>query len=347
VADVAEATKRALAAVIEWLKERRQPPARKRPAGAERLEPSQEQAPREVSRTAVCVGLLLARRLKGKYPLDDRDLDTGGGQVPGLSGANVQRILKDHGIEKKYSSMGGRTTRSSTPIARALIEKLDKHVDLGSLTDDERAQVAEAVELWLVDQVRAYFARKKLEVEIDLTKPGPVIVEDILRAAYEKKIGGPVAQHLVGAKLARRFPGRNIQNYPATAPDEQLQREADFLVENAAFHVSVAPTSDHLQRCVENLVQGRQPYLIVPAAQVAKARAFAEDKKIERKVAIVAIETFVGQNIDEMGEFHRGKVKPEMAAVLNEYNRRVVEVETDQSIQISVPKHLAEDSPPR
>jgi len=232
---------------------------------------------------------------------------------------------------------------SSTAMGRALIAQVEERVDLGGLTDEQGAQLVEAFERWLVDQTWARVARKKLEVEIDLTKPGPAIVEDILRAAHDKKIGGPVAQHLVGAKLARRFPAKKIENYPATAPDEELKREADFLVGNAAFHVSIAPTSDHLQRCAENLAQGRQPYMVVPAAQVAKARAFAEDKKIEGKVAIVAIETFVGQNIDEMGEFHRGKVKPEMAAVLHEYNRRVAEVEADQSIQISIPKHLAED----
>jgi hypothetical protein len=227
--------------------------------------------------------------------------------------------------------------------ARAIIRRVEQRVDLSELTEEQGAQLVEAFEGWLVDYPLPQAARKKLEVEIDLSKPGPVIVEDILRASYEKKIGGPVAQHLVGAKLARRFPNKTIENYPATAPDEQLKREADFLVENAAFHVSVAPTSDHLQRCVENLVQGRQAYMLVPAALVSKARVFAEDKKIEGKVAIVAIETFVGQNIDEMGEFHRDKVKPEMAAVLKEYNRRVVEAETDQSIQISVPKYLAED----
>jgi hypothetical protein len=343
VADVAEAKKRALAAVVEWFEDRRRSPARKRTTGVDTLEPAQEQKQREASRTAVCVGLLLCRRLKEKYPLDDKDLDTGGGQVPGLSGANIQRVLKSHGIEKKYSAMGGRTTRSSTPIARALIGKIEKYLDLASLTDEERAQVAEAVELWLVDQVRSYFARKKIEVEIDLTKPGPAIVEDILRAAHDKKIGGPVAQHLVEAKLARRFPDKVIESHTATTADEQLGREADIIIENAVFHVSVAPTSDHLQRCAENLVQGRQPYMIVPAAQIAKARAFAEDKKIEGKVAIVALESFVGQNIDEMGEFHRGRVKPEMAAVLKEYNRRVADVEYDQSIQIIIPKHLAED----
>ena len=232
--------------------------------------------------------------------------------------------------------------RSSAEMARQIMARVERRVDLGRLSPQEGLQLVEAFERWLVDQSWAHVARKKLDVEIDLTKPGPVIVEDILRAACEKQIGGPVAHHLVGAKLARRFPGKKIENYPATAPDEQLKREADFLVENAAFHVSVAPTSDHLQRCAENLAQGRQPYMVVPAAQVAKARAFAEDKKIECNVAIVAIETFVGQNIDEMGEFHRGKVKLEMAAVLDEYNRRVAEAETDQSIQISIPKHLAE-----
>lgn len=235
-----------------------------------------------------------------------------------------------------------RTTTAELLVTEVLLRADQTLGTVSTFTAAEVAELAESFERWLVAQPWAQAAQAKLEVQIDLTKPGPVIVEDILRAAYEKKIGGPVAQHLVGAKLARRFPGKIIENYAATAPDEQLKREADFLVENAAFHVSVAPTSDHLRRCAESLVQGRQPYLIVPAAQVAKARAFAEDKKIEGRVAIVAVETFVGQNIDEMGEFRRGKVKPEMAAVLAEYNRRVAEAETDQSIQISVPKHLAE-----
>ncbi|MGH9351675.1 MAG: DUF4928 family protein, partial [Terriglobia bacterium] len=128
-----------------------------------------------------------------------------------------------------------------------------------------------------------------------------------------------------------------------TAPDEQLKREADFLVENAVFHVSIAPNSGHIERCKENLLQGRKPYLIVPFEKVVDARVLARDKEILENVAIVAIETFVGQNIDEMGEFHTDRVKPEMAAVLKEYNRRVAEVETDQSIQISIPKNVSED----
>jgi hypothetical protein len=224
-----------------------------------------------------------------------------------------------------------------------MIARVEQQIGLERLSPQQRAQLVDAFQRWLVAQSWPHAAGTKLEVEIDSTKPGPLIIEDILSTACGRKIGSPVAQHLVGAKLARRFPRKTIENYPAAAPDEQPKREADFLVGNTAFHLSVTPASDHLQRCADNLAQGRQAYMIVPAAQVAKARALAEDQKIDGKVAIVAIEGFVGQNIDLMGEFNRPKLKVEIAGLLNEYNRRVADVETDQSIQISIPKHLVED----
>jgi hypothetical protein len=43
-----------------------------------------------------------------------------------------------------------------------------------------------------------------------------------------------------------------------------------------------------------------------------------------------------------MGEFSEAKTKTEIAAVLTEYNRRVAESENDQSIQIIIPKNVAE-----
>jgi len=195
----------------------------------------------------------------------------------------------------------------------------------------------------LINPVRAFFACRKLAVVIDLSKPGPVIVADIMTAAGEKKLGGPVAQHLVGAKLARKFPSKKIDNFRYTAADAQLGRDGDFTVENTAFHVTVAPTLAHLNKCGENIKQGRKPYLVVPADQISKAKAYAEAEKVEDKTAIASIEQFVGQNVDEMGEFAQGKTKMEIAAVLKEYNSRVAEVENDQSIQIIIPKNVAEE----
>jgi hypothetical protein len=214
-------------------------------------------------------------------------------------------------------------------------------VDLVTLMD-EVPELAESLHSWLDGQPWARAARPKLLVEVDLMKPGPVIVEDILRVAYEKELGGPVAQHLVGAKLARRFPDKKINNFPYTTADIQLGPDGDFTVENTAFHVTVAPTLAHLNKCGQSIKQGRKPYLIVPAAQISKARAYAEAEKVDDKTAITSIEQFVGQNVDEMGEFGQAKTKTEIAAVLTEYNRRVAEVENDQSIQIIIPKNVAE-----
>jgi hypothetical protein len=234
-----------------------------------------------------------------------------------------------------------RASHSSRRWAEEVVSRVEASVDLSQLTEQQAARLLDDMDRWIDNECWRVATRKKLQFIIDLSKPSPVIVDDILREASEKNVGGPVCHHLVGAVLARRFPQMIIDNYAATVHDEHLNREADFLIQDAALHVTVVPTSDHLQRCAENVLQGRQPYLIVPAAQIVKARALAEDKKLEEKVAIISIETFVGQNIAEMGEFNRDKIRPVVAAVLKEYNRRVAAVETDQSIQINIPKQLA------
>ena len=345
MADVDTVKDRIIGQLKEWLTERLErkskpaDPAKKNKAsntkkpGAEPVE----------TQTAVSVGLILCQKLKNKYPLEQSDMDTGGGQVPGLSAKNVHAIIKRHGITRRYAEEAGRTTRSSANKAKALMARIDADPDFKNLSEVERRQIVEAMEANLIQRVQAFFARKKLEVAINLSKPGPVIVADIMAAAYEKKLGGPVAQHLVGAKLARKFPNKTIDNFRYTAADAQLGRDGDFTVENTAFHVTVAPTLSHLNKCGENIKQGRKPYLIVPSDQVSKARAYAEAEKVEDKTAITSIEQFIGQNVDEMGEFAQGKTKTQIAAMLAEYNSRVAEVENDQSIQIVIPKNVAEE----
>ena len=239
-------------------------------------------------------------------------------------------------------------------IGRAIVNRAlgrirtELDIDVEALQDEQRVGLIQRFDDWLADEG---VPKRKLDIVIDLTKPGPAIVEDILSSSYRRKMGGVIAYHLVGAKLARRFPRKEIENYAAVPQDQRLRREADYLVGDAAFHVSIAVTSGHLQRCAENLMRGRRPYMIVPASEVEKARAYAEDEKILGRVAIVAIESFVGLNIVEMGEFRRDKVKAEIAGLLHEYNRRVAEVEADQSVQISISEHcpapdLPNEGPP-
>lgn len=48
------------------------------------------------------------------FPLNSDDFQTSSkGQVAGLGGANLKKILKEHGITQQLSSEGGRTSRGS------------------------------------------------------------------------------------------------------------------------------------------------------------------------------------------------------------------------------------------
>lgn len=49
-----------------------------------------------------------------EFPLNSDDFQTSSkGQVAGLGGANLKKILKEHGITQQLSAEGGRTSRGS------------------------------------------------------------------------------------------------------------------------------------------------------------------------------------------------------------------------------------------
>lgn len=338
MADLTEIKKRALEAVKAWYYERRK---RAEADGKSKAENTAKQ--REASRSAVCVGLVMVRSLKEKYPLSSEDIHTSNGQVKGLNGERIAAILKDHGIGKTYSSMGGRTTRASMPDAQDFLSRVPTVKGFADLTPQVRSAVLDTCEEWLIGKVQDFFAKQKLEIQVDLSKSGPAIVSGILKAARERKVGGPVAQHLVGAKLAHRYknhPHIKVDNFNTTAADKHLDRDGDFRVGDTAFHVTVGPTSLHIDKCGENIKNGLRPILLVPVDEMERAKHLAEDKSLQEDISIVPIESFVGQNVEELGEFTKEKVRPEIAAVLREYNRRVAEAESDQSLQIKMPKNV-------
>ena len=150
-----------------------------------------------------------------------------------------------------------------------------------------------ACEDWLIVRVREFFAKQKIEIQVDLTKSGPSIIDDILKIAEERKVGGPVSQHLVGAKLAHRLkdiPEIKVENFNTMAADQPLGRDGDFSIGDTAFHVTVGPTSLHLDKCAENIQNGLRPILLVPSDEIERAKHLAEDKGLYEKVSIVSIE---------------------------------------------------------
>lgn len=61
------------------------------------------------------------------------------------------------------------------------------------------------------------------------------VIADILETAQQRNQSGPVAQHLVGAKLALRFPHLEVGNFAYSAADDQAGRAGDFQLGSAAY----------------------------------------------------------------------------------------------------------------
>ena len=285
----------------------------------------------------MCAGLAVLERMRKAYPLKRADYVTPGNQVR-TSGSLIQAILGRNGEERRFTREGGRTTRATVPAAEGLAEGLNETMTLAGLSDDDRGRVIDELQAWLVERVRDYLDRQAIEVEVNLGKPAPQIVSDILEAAGAKS--GAVAQHLVGAKLAVRYPDLDIENFSYTTADQQLGRPGDFIVGDTAFHVTVAPMPTVLDKCGENLRNGYRSMLLVPDSRLQAARQMAEAIGVQERVGVVSIESFVGQNIEELGGFGRGGLAEGFRALLDKYNERVEAVEADRSLLMRLPANL-------
>ena len=299
---------------------------------------SHRPSPDEEPNTYVmCAGLAVLERMRRAYPLHRADYATPGNQVR-TSGSLIQSILERNGEERRFTREGGRTTRATVPAAEGLAAGLNETAALASLSDEDRGQVIDELQVWLVERVRGYLDQQAIEVEVNLGKPAPQIVSDILEAAGAKS--GAVAQHLVGAKLALRYPDLDIENFSYTTADQQLGRPGDFVVGDTAFHVTVSPMPPVLDKCEANLRNGYRSILLVLDSRLQAARQMAETIDVQERVGILAIESFVGQNIEELGEFGKGGLAEGFRKLLETYNERVGEVETDRSLLIRLPENL-------
>ena len=148
-----------------------------------------------------------------------------------------------------------------------------------------------------------------------------------------------VAQYLVGAKLQLRFPKADIPNQSYSTADEQLGRAGDFEIGDTVFHVTISPTSGHYEKCVRNTERGLCPYLLVPGALLEGAKQNA-DYSAPGRITVVSIESFIAQNVDELGQFTIASTREHLRGLLIAYNARVEAVDTDRSLLVEVPLNL-------
>jgi len=298
-----------------------------------------EEKSREIKRYAVCAGLAVCEHAKTSFPLQKADFLTDKNQVK-TSGPFIGNILKRFGIEKTYASEGGRTTRGTVPAAEALADKINDINEIKELSNDDRIKLLETLQEQLVGYVKGFFNRKRLEVEFDFSDSATQFIAKILAAAKDRNQGGAVSQHLVGAKLALRFPEIEVENQSYTTADRQLGRKGDFKIQDTIFHVTVAPNEALMTKMKGNLAENYRAVLITSLDNYAASCQIARLAGILSRIDIYSVDAFVAQNIDELASFNRTSFLRTFSKLLNIYNKRVDAIESEKSLLIEIPGQL-------
>ncbi|RAO18645.1 hypothetical protein LUPAC07_02339 [Micromonospora noduli] len=93
-------------------------------------------------------------------------------------------------------------------------------------------------------------------------------------------------------------------------------------------------------RCKANLADGFRSRVLVPGTKLAAAIQLADLARVGDRIAVQSVEDFVGTNVEEMAGFRDGGIRLGLRKLLDTYNSRVSEAETDPSLLIELPKNL-------
>lgn len=270
-----------------------------------------------------------------RLPLNGSDLVTaGGGQIAGLGGASISKILSRYDIKRKFAKEAGRTSRGSLAVMHAYVKLLnDLHAE-GKFDPDQ-------IERFWIDEVRNFFTAKPFTLNLDPAKGLIFVVNEIILQAETRRKSNPgvqytgaLLQHLVGAKLECVLPGFSISHHPFSAADDQRGRHADFEINLVAIHVTTWPTSDLLDKCASNIEAGLQPLIVTLDKLVKNANDLAEHLGVQHRVDVLSAQQFLASNLYELSRFESKQRDTAVIDLIDHYNSIVASVETDPSLKI-------------
>lgn len=292
------------------------------------------------SKGSIGAALHVLGRLRAVYDLHIASHVAGGeAQITGLSAGAVRSVLAEFGELRPLSAIGGRSNRGARGDVAALLDAMQP-LHLEQENEEVRVNVLRAMQQHLVTHyVSRFFAARRVKAVFDPASATARFIDAILDNARQSGKTGAVAEYLVGAKLACRFPEKEVRNKRFSTSDVQGGYAGDFEVGNTAFHVTVAPMPELFQKLKRNLEDGLRVYLLVPRAIVVGAQQNAT-LLAPGRIAVEAIESFVATNIDELTEFDGAKLKSGFRRLLEKYNERVDAVELDKSLLIDIPPNL-------
>lgn len=286
----------------------------------------------KVARNTVSIGIVVLDHLKRKCPVDEDKVLSHGGEVKNAR-SGLGNILESYQVPHSY--LKEVTTRQGHQDGQKLFELFEWGRKFEGLGDKARERILLNLISHLTQYATKWLKRQSLKMNIDRRLAPTAWIHMIVNNAKERS-GGVVEQHLIGAKLERRFKEMRVTNHPAYAGDQQTSRMGDFAIAGIVYHVTANPTRNVIQKCNENIRAGQNPLLLIPFEQENKARVLAQEEGIESELIIVSIESFIALNIVELAADESKDFFSILKEIVDIYNRRLTEVETDLSLQIEV-----------
>ncbi len=270
-----------------------------------------------------------------EFPLNPNDFQTGSkGQVAGIGGGNLRKILKEYGIMQILSSEGGRTSRGSMGL-------MIKYVEFLNAWNSEESVDFRVVEAYWAEQVLEYFRNQPFVLAADASKTIAANLDDLFEQAKKKQLQNPgtqylgtVLQHLVAAKLSIILPPGSFEVYGASVADAPTARSGDFSINNTVIHCTTAPGGALITKCQTNIKSGYKPIIITVFDRVRTALDLAADAGLSGRLEVWDIQQFLSANVNEHSLFDEKMTAMTMSNIVDQYNKIVFENETDPSLRI-------------
>lgn len=269
------------------------------------------------------------------FPLNSNDfLTENKGQVAGLGGGNLKKILKEHGITRILASEGGRTSRGNMGLMIKYIEFLNKW------QAEERIDFIEIENFW-AQQVQEYFDNQPFTLMADPSRTIGASLDDLFEQARKRQKEnagtqylGTILQHLVAAKLSLILSPDDFEIHGASVADSPTDRSGDFVINSTILHCTTAPGEPLIQKCKANIRAGCLPVIITIFERVRTALDLADDAELNGRVEVWDIQQFLSTNINEHSLFDGAARNAKLADIINKYNTIIDENETDPSLRI-------------
>lgn len=270
-----------------------------------------------------------------EFPLDPSDFKTEKeGQVAGLGGANLKKILRDHGITQQLSSEGGRTSRGSMGL-------MIKYVDFLNAWNAEEPVNFDEVEAFWAEQVREYFRNQPFVLTADASKTVGANLDELFEQARKRQKQNPgtqylgtVLQHLVAAKLCLILPEGSFEIHGASVADAPTARSGDFVINKTTIHCTTSVGDLLINKCKTNIANGFRPVIITIFERVQTALNQIEDAGLSGRIEVWDVQQFLSSNVHEHSLFDEGKQNATLGTIIENYNHIIHEKETDPSLRI-------------